>query len=72
MASVSTKQENLEKLVEELLRAQPNEQMVKKLSLKLGISYSADPLILMNTVLQSMNNVYLTEQRRKNLESQVP
>jgi hypothetical protein len=69
MARVCTKQEDLEKLVEELMKDHPNKQMVKKLSVKLGMEYSVDPLIQMNTVLQSMNNVYLDQQRRKELET---
>jgi hypothetical protein len=63
------KQEDLEKLVDELMKDQPNKQMVKKLSVKLGMDYSLDPLTQMNTVLQSMNNIYLPQQRRKELET---
>lgn len=69
MARVCTKQEDLEKLVDELMKEQPNKQTVKKLSVKLGMDYSVDPLIQMTTVLQSMNSVYLPTPRRKELES---
>lgn len=61
MAKVCTKQEDLERLVDELMKDQPNKQIIKKLSVKLGMDYSVDPLIQMNTVLQSMNNVYLPQ-----------
>lgn len=69
MARVCAKQEDLETLVDELMKEQPNKQMVKKLSAKLGMDYSVDPLTQMNTVLQSMNTVYLRQQRRKELEN---
>lgn len=73
MAGVVTKRENnqqdLEALVDELMKDQPNQQLVKKLSAKLGMDYSVDPLIHMSTVLQSMNNVYLRQQKRKELEN---
>lgn len=69
MERVCTKQEDLEKLVDELMKQQPNKQMVKKLSVKLGMDYSVDPLVQMNIVLQSMNNVYLPQQRRKEFET---
>jgi hypothetical protein len=69
MAKTCTMQDDLEKLVDELMKDQPNKQTVKKLSVKLGMDYSVDPLIQMNTVLQSMNSVYLRPNRRKELES---
>lgn len=73
MARVFTKQEDnqrtLERLIDELMKDQPNKQTVKKLSAKLGMDYSVDPLTHMSTVLQSMNNVYLGPQRRKELET---
>lgn len=69
MARVCTKQEDLEMLVDELMKDQPNKQMVKKLSAKLGMNYSVDPLTQMSTVLQSMNTVYLRQQTKKELEN---
>lgn len=69
MDRTCTKQMDLEKLVDELMKEQPNKQMVKKLSAKLGMDYSVDPLIQMTTVLQAMNSVYLRTPRRKELES---
>lgn len=69
MGQVCTKQEDLEKLVDELMKDQPNKQLVKKLSVKLGMDYSIEPLIQMNTVLEAMNNVYFTQQRRKAIET---
>jgi hypothetical protein len=69
MGQVCTKQEDLEKLVDELMKDQPNKQLVKRLSVKLGMDYSIEPLIQMNTVLEAMNNVYFTQQRRKAIET---
>lgn len=69
MPRVCTKQQDLEHLVDELMKDQPNQQTVKKLSVKLGLDYSVDPLVHMSTVLQSMNSVYLRANRRKELES---
>lgn len=69
MAKGCTMQDDLEKLVEELMKDQPNRQTVKKLSTKLGMDYSVDPLTQINTVLHSMNSVYLRPNRRKELES---
>jgi len=73
MARVGAKREDnqraLERLVDELMKDQPNKQTVKKLTTKLGMDYSVDPLTHMSTVLQSMNHVYLGPQRRKELET---
>jgi len=71
MARVCVKQEDnqrdLELLVDELMKDQPNKQTVKKLSAKLGMDYSVDPLIHMSTVLESMNNVYLRQPRKNQI-----
>lgn len=69
MTRVCTKQQDLEMLVDELMKDQPNKNTVKKLSMKLGMNYSVDPLTQMNTVLQSMNTVYLRQQTKKELET---
>lgn len=69
MAKVCTMQDDLEALVDELMKDQPSKQVVKKLSVKLGMNYSVDPLTQMNTVLQSMNTVYLRHQKDKELEN---
>lgn len=58
----------LERLVDELMKETPNRQTVKQLSKSLGISYSVDPVTQMNTVLHSMNEVYLKTSGRKDLE----
>lgn len=58
----------LEKLVDELMKDQPNRTMIKKLTSELGMAYSVDPLTQMSTVLQSMNSVYLPSNRRRDLE----
>ncbi|WII72731.1 hypothetical protein QJS83_02460 [Bdellovibrio sp. 22V] len=68
MAQSDKKQVALEKLVDELMKDQPNRQTVKQLTSELGMAYSVDPLTQMNTVLQSMNSVYLRSNRRKDLE----
>lgn len=69
MARVYTKQEDLEMLVDELMKDEPNKQMIKKLSTKLGLNYSVDPLTQMSTVLQSMNAVYMRQLTKKELEN---
>jgi hypothetical protein len=69
MTPSKQKQMNLEKLVDELIKDEPNHQMVKQLSKELGITYSVDPLTQMNTVLMSMNSVYLPPQKKVELES---
>ncbi|MBK9324580.1 MAG: hypothetical protein IPM97_16825 [Bdellovibrionaceae bacterium] len=69
MAKACSEQDDLEMLVNELMKNQPNKQTVKKLSVKLGMDYSVDPLTQMNNVLQSMSSVYLRPNRRKELES---
>ena len=58
----------LERLVDELMKDDPNTQTVKQLSKSLGLSYSVDPMTQMNTVLHSMNEVFLKNPRRKDLE----
>lgn len=69
MAQAEQKQLFLKQLVDELIKDQPRRQVVKQLSEKLGMAYSGDPVTQMNTVLQSMNSLYLRPQRRKDLES---
>jgi hypothetical protein len=71
MADIETKQKtvSLEKLVDELMKVQPNNNLVKQLTSELGMDYSADPMTQMNTVLQSMNTVLLRPNRRRDLES---
>lgn len=68
MAQLDKKKEALAKLVDELMKDQPSRQIVKQLTSELGMAYSVDPMTQMNTVLQSMNSVYLPSNRRKDLE----
>lgn len=68
MTAAEKKQKTLEKLVDELMKDQPNRQVVKQLSGELGMAYSVDPVTQMNTVLQSMNSVFLQSNRRRDLE----
>ncbi|QDK47199.1 hypothetical protein ACLSU7_12425 [Bdellovibrio sp. HCB185ZH] len=71
MAELETKKKTvtLEKLVSELMKDQPNGNLVKQLTSELGMDYSVDPMTQMNTVLQSMNTVLLQPNRRRDLES---
>lgn len=68
MAETERKQLALEKLVKELMKDRPSSQLVKQLTTELGLVYSVDPMTQMNTVLQSMNSVFLQSNRRKDLE----
>lgn len=68
MAQLDKKKAALAKLVDELMKDQPSRQIVKQLTSELGMTYSVDPMTQMNTVLQSMNSVYLRSNRRKDLE----
>lgn len=61
----SKHQLTMEKLVNELMKDQPNRQLVKKLTSELGLAYSVDPMTQMNTVLQSMNSVLLRPTEEK-------
>ena len=69
VAQKEKKQLALEKLVDELMKDEPRRQTVKQLTQELGMAYSVDTVTQMNTVLQSMNSVYLQSNRRKDLES---
>lgn len=69
METLDKKQVALQKLVDELIKDQPSRQLVKQLTAELGMEYSVDPMTQMNTVLQSMNSVYLRSNRRRDLES---
>jgi hypothetical protein len=62
-------QESLEKLVDELMKDQPNKAKVKKLSQQLGMTYSVDQMTQMNTVLSYMNSFYPRPTKVKQLES---
>lgn len=48
-------QQQLEVLVEELMKNSPNKVKVKKLMTACGLPYSADPLRQISTVLNSMS-----------------
>ncbi|MGE5085976.1 MAG: hypothetical protein ACM3MG_06705 [Bacillota bacterium] len=69
METLDKKQVALKQLVDELIKDQPSRQLVKQLTTELGMEYSLDPMTQMNTVLQSMNSVYLRTNRRTDLES---
>ncbi len=69
MAQLDKNKEALEKLVDELMKDEPNNQLVKQLTTSLGLPFSGDPMTQINTVLHSMNSVYLGASRRKDLES---
>jgi phosphopantetheine adenylyltransferase len=69
METLDKKQVALKKLVDELIKDQPSRQLIKQLTTELGMEYSVDPMTQMNTVLQSMNSVYLRTNRRTDLES---
>ncbi len=50
------------KLVEELLKSQPDQHIVKQLMKDQGLSYSMDPIVQMSTVLDSMGNIKLSKE----------
>ena len=50
--------EDLEVLVEELMKDKPNATLVKQLSLNLNIAYSDDLVTQMSTVLQEVHKIY--------------
>ena len=68
MARVQSKKEAnpqaLEKMVDELMKDQPNKVTLKKLAAELGIPYSVDSMTQINTVLHSVSAASL----RKELE----
>lgn len=49
--------ENLRDLVSELMKTNPDNKNVRRLSEKTGIDYSEDPIELMSTVLKAINSV---------------
>ena len=58
---------NFEVLVDELLKAQPNENQVKLLMETLGMKYDSEPVRRIGMVLEKMNGLVFEskEQRRK-------
>jgi len=56
--------EDLEVLVQELMKDKPNAALVRRLSLKLEIPYSTDLVTQMNTVLQEAHGIYEGSLRR--------
>lgn len=60
LAKTGENQQLVQQLVDELMKDQPNDALVRKLSRQLGISYSADSVTQINSVLQSLHSVYLT------------
>ncbi len=59
----------MQELVEELTKENPDSLKVKTLSEKLDLPYSVDPVIQINTVLQSMNNI--NKSRKSDLDFEV-
>lgn len=68
LAHQESKQKDLEKLVDELMKDQPNKALVKKLSRQLGMAYSGDDVTQISTVLNSMHTFYRPTKPRQ-LES---
>lgn len=62
--------EDLETLVEELMKDKPNATLVQQLSAKLGLPYSGDLVTQMSTVLQEAHKIYgsTLNQHNKNSE----
>jgi precorrin isomerase len=56
----------LEKLISELMKEKPDQEMVKTLMIKHGIHYSQDPFQQMNEVLQYMNQKEIVRQIKEN------
>ncbi len=69
MAQLAKKKVALERLVDELMKDQPQKPLIKQLTAQLGLDYSVDIVTQMSTVLESMNSVYLPTNRRRDLES---
>ncbi len=51
----ATQVENLEFLVEEMIKDEPEEAFIKSFMQKSGLSYSEDPIERLNTVLQALH-----------------
>ncbi len=68
MTQIDKKKAALERLVEELIKDEPQRPLIKQLSQELGLDYSGDMVTQMSTVLESMNSVYLQSNRKKDLE----
>ena len=51
----SSKLETLEKLVEELMKDQPEEQVVESYMKVTGLEYTSDPIQRINTVLKMLH-----------------
>ncbi|AHI07294.1 hypothetical protein BDW_13970 [Bdellovibrio bacteriovorus W] len=60
--------ESLGHLVDELLKDQPDQALVMKLTAGLGIAYSEDNLTQMNTVLESMNKLCFNNETHPEIE----
>lgn len=60
--------ESLGHLVDELLKDQPDQSLVMKLTASLGIAYSNDNLTQMNTVLESMNKLCFDIEKHPEIE----
>lgn len=63
-----TVKESLGHLVDELLKDQPDQALVMKLTASLGIAYSEDNLTQMNTVLESMNKLCFNNEKQPEIE----
>ena len=56
---------DFEVLVDELLKAQPNENKIKELMEKLELEYIRDPVQRIGSVLEKMNALVFESKRRK-------
>ena len=57
--------EDFEKLVEELMKEEPNENEVKHLMERLDIEYHTDSVRRIADVLEKMNNVVFESKKKK-------
>ncbi len=55
MPQVQLTPEEYARLVEELMKDEPDQKLIRQLMSKQGIPYSKDPIIQMSSVLQSLD-----------------
>ncbi len=63
--------EDLEALVEELMKDKPSASLVQQLSSKLGLPYSGDLVTQMGTVLEEVHRMYGSTLSRLNKNSEM-
>lgn len=63
---VTTREKQLEVLVDELIKGKPSQKIIHEMTTQLGIQYSEDPILQMSFVLEATSSMFNKSKNTKN------